>query len=91
MNTATPFEAAALAHPGRTYAPDLTGPRFWIDTTAQRGGWERKDGTEGGELLFDRLASGALDLIDFDGAYALPLAIVGALRAAGVVVSDDFL
>lgn len=69
---------------------DLTGPRFDIDTAALRGFWERKDGTEGGELIFDRLASGALDLVDFDGAACLPLAIVGALRAAGVVVSDDF-
>lgn len=72
------------------YTHDLTGPRFGIDTAAMHGYWERKDGSEGGELLFERLASGALDLVDYDGAYALPLAIVGALRAAGVVVSDDF-
>lgn len=70
---------------------DLTGPRFGIDTAALRGFWDRKDGTEGGELRFDRLSSGALDLIDYDGAYALPLAIVGALRSAGVNVSDDFI
>jgi hypothetical protein len=79
MNTAT------------AYNFDLTGPRFGIDTAALYGFWERKDGTEGGELRFDRLASGALDLTDFDGAYALPLAIVGALRSAGVRVSDDFI
>ncbi len=77
----------ALADSGRF---DLVGPRFWIDTTARRGCWERKDGTEGGELLFDRLESGALDLVDFDGAGSLPVAIVCALRSVGVRVSDDF-
>ena len=78
MNTATGYQFS------------LTGPRFGIDPAALYGFWERKDGSEGGGLWFDRLASGALDLIDYDGAACLPLAIVGALRAAGVVVSDGF-
>lgn len=77
MNTATEYKF------------DLTGSRFGIDTTALYGYWDRKDGSEGGGLWLSR-PNVDLVLTDFDGATCLPLAIVGALRAAGVVVSDDF-
>lgn len=72
------------------YVFSLAGPRFGIDPAALYGFWDREDGSEGGGLWFGRLASGALDLIDFDGAAYLPHTIVDDLRSAGVVVSDDF-
>lgn len=67
-----------------------------IDTDALYGYWERKDGSEGGGLWFDRLPAGTvgfaagLDLIDFDGAFDLPKAVKTALVAAGVYLDKTF-
>ena len=77
MNTAT------------EYIFSLTGPRFGIDPVALCGFWERKDGSKGG-LQLGRLASVALELIDFDGGVWLPLAVVDALRAVGASVAPHF-
>ena len=57
------------------------------------GYWEHKDGTEGGELTFERVetrGSVTLELTDFDGDYELPGKVIEALRDAGFIVSDDF-
>jgi len=62
-----------------------------IDTSAQYGYWERKDGSEGGGLWFERLdTKGTLRLIDYDGAAEMPRSVVAALRAAGVVLDEEF-
>ena len=62
-----------------------------IDTAALYGYWERKDGSEGGGLWFERLdTKGTLELIDYDGAFELPRSVVAALRAAGVVMDETF-
>lgn len=65
-----------------------------IDSAALYGYFERKDGSEGGGLWFqktwDKVDGDCLELIDFDGMYALPFAIVDALRASGVIVDADF-
>lgn len=61
-----------------------------IDEWKRYGYWEYRDGTEGGGLWFDRDDTGALELVDFDGAGQLPFAVVKHLRDAGFVVDDTF-
>lgn len=71
------------------YVFDLVGDRFQIDRQALYGYWTRQDGSEGGGLWLESGAEG-IELSDFDGGSSLPRAIVNGLRAAGVIVSDDF-
>lgn len=61
-----------------------------IDRAALHGYWERRDGTEGGELMFDRMSDGRLELADYDGTFCLPRPVTRALRTAGFVVHEDF-
>lgn len=61
-----------------------------IDHAALYGYFERKDGSEGGGLWFDRTEAGALELSDYDGTACLPLAVIAALRSHGVTVAADF-
>lgn len=61
-----------------------------IDESAMYGAWEYRDGTEGGGLWFERLDDGRLDLVDYDGAFALPQAVIVALRGADVSVEEIF-
>lgn len=75
-------------HPAE-YVFDLVGDRFLIDRQALYGYWTRQDGGEGGGLWLESGAEG-IELSDFDGCSSLPRAIVNGLRAAGVIVSDDF-
>lgn len=69
-------------------APDLG--TVGIDRAALYGYWERKDGSEGGGLWFDRLDDGSIELVDYDGAFELPRSVVAALRAAGIVLDETF-
>lgn len=46
--------------------------------------------TATGVIAGSNLKNGKLELIDFDGAAALPLKVVNALRAAGVTVEPEF-
>ena len=52
--------------------------------------YDCRDGTEGGGLWFERLDDGRLDLVDYDGSFALPNAVIDALRASGVSVEEIF-
>ena len=61
-----------------------------IDTTALYGYFERKDGSEGGGLWFDRLADNRLELADYDGLAVLPRSVVACLKAAGFVLDESF-
>lgn len=61
-----------------------------IDEAALYGGWDRKDGMEGGGLWFERLADGRLDLTDYDGDFCLPKAVIKALREANINVEEIF-
>jgi hypothetical protein len=61
-----------------------------IDVFACHGYWEREDGSEGGELLFDALPDGRLELMDYDGAFELPRPVLRTLKAHGVVVGEEF-
>ena len=62
-----------------------------IDPTALYGYWEHKDGSEGGGLWFERTEAGDLELVDYDGDYALPRLVIAALCAAeGVTLPEDF-
>lgn len=61
-----------------------------IDPAALYGYFERKDGSEGGGLWFERTEAGGLELADYDGTACLPMAIITALRAHGVTVTPDF-
>lgn len=61
-----------------------------VDEDALYGYWEHKDGSEGGGLWFSHSEDGPLDLIDYDGDYMLPKAVIDALRLAGFRVDADF-
>lgn len=61
-----------------------------IDPAARYGYFERKDGSEGGGLWFDKTEAGGLELVDFDGLPCLPSFVARALRAHGVTVDADF-
>lgn len=61
-----------------------------IDSHSLYGYWERKDGSEGGGLWFERIEGGALELVDYDGLACLPRSVVAALRAAGYVLDESF-
>lgn len=61
-----------------------------IDTAALYGYFERKDGSEGGGLWFERTEGGALELVDYDGVACLPRSIVEALRGAGFILDETF-
>lgn len=60
-----------------------------VDTTACYGYFERKDGSEGGGLWFER-NNGRLHLTDYDGMSILPKRVIKALRSLKIVVSRDF-
>jgi hypothetical protein len=61
-----------------------------IDESAMYGGWDRKDGMEGGGLWFERLTDGRLNLTDCDGDFGLPKAVIKALRDANINVNENF-
>lgn len=61
-----------------------------IDESALYGGWEHKNGMEGGGLWFELLEDGRLDLVDYDGDYWLPKAVIKALREANISVEEIF-
>jgi hypothetical protein len=81
----TAYNFTITLHP---YGPEagVTG----IDPTALYGYFERKDGSEGGGLWFERTEAGGLELSDYDGTACLPAAVTKALRAHGVTVTADF-
>lgn len=59
-----------------------------LDTKARYGYWEYRNGSEGGGLWFEPV--GPLELVDYDGGYFLPPAVIRALRAAGVSVDPEY-
>jgi hypothetical protein len=61
-----------------------------IDTLMCHGYWEYADGEEGGELLFEVLEDGRLELVDYDGAFQLPRPVVAALTAHGIAIDETF-
>ena len=76
-----------ILHP---YGDDATLGTVSVCKAHMRGYWERRDGSEGGELLFDRLPGGVYELVNYDGAFSLPVAVVNSLRAAGFVLDESF-
>lgn len=81
----TEYNFSITLHP---YGAD--GGKTEIDPVALYGYFERKDGSEGGGLWFDRAESGALELVDYDGVSGLSLKVITAMRDAGVIVDADF-
>lgn len=65
------------------------GNEIHIDPARLYGYWERRDGSEGGGLWFELLPDGKLELIDYDGDYELPQAVVELLRAEGYVLDGE--
>ena len=62
-----------------------------IDPKAQYGYWEHRDCTEGGGLWFGPADhTGALELLDYDGAFELPRRVVEGLRIAGFKLDATF-
>ena len=61
-----------------------------VDPVALYGYFERKDGSEGGGLWFDRAEGDTLELVDYDGVATLPKAIIECLRHNGATVDADF-
>lgn len=79
----------------RPYGND--GGTVEIDSSSLYGCWEHKDGTEGGGLWFQReLINGRLDkkgpleLIDYDGAFSLPLPVIKSMRDHGIIIDEDY-
>jgi hypothetical protein len=68
----------------------LDGGKTGIDPVALYGYFERKDGSEGGGLWFDRAEGDTLELVDYDGVSCLSPKVIAALRGAGFVVGVDF-
>ena len=56
-----------------------------VDTAAQYGYFENNLNGSGGGLWFENGA-----LVDYDGVAVLPMKVIKALRAAGLIVSEDF-
>lgn len=81
----TEYNFTATLHP---WGPEHGA--IGIDPAALYGYFERKDGSEGGGLWFERTEAGNLELSDYDGTACLPMAIITALRAHGVTVTPDF-
>lgn len=73
----------------RPWGDDHNLGEVGIDRAALHGYWEYRDGTEGGELWFEAMPDGSLELTDYDGAFTLPVRVIIALRAGGIVVGDD--
>jgi hypothetical protein len=71
------------------YGNDKDAGTIGIDKHNLHGYWEYPDGTEGGELLFERDGD-LLILVDYDGAFELPRRVVNTLRNHGYVVDEDF-
>lgn len=71
---------------------DISTSGWTIGTSiCQLSGWfERDDDGTGGNLLYERNDADRLALIDYDGAFALPPAVVIALREAGVQLDRSF-
>lgn len=70
-----------------TSSPD---GKIGIDFDQLHGYWERRDGSEGGELWFELNENGCYELIDFDGAYELPARVIDALLTHGIMVDEVF-
>lgn len=73
----------------RPYGDNPDAGIVQIDTAARYGYWEHRNGSEGGGLWFQPVnldAASPLELVDYDGSYYLPPAVVRALQAAGVVI-----
>jgi hypothetical protein len=83
----TDYNFTIKLHPYGT-APDVGIVE--IDPAALYGYFERKDGSEGGGLWFDRAEGDTLELVDYDGVSCLSPKVIAALRAAGVTVDADF-
>ena len=62
------------------------GDKIMIDTFALYGHWEKPNGEEGAGLWFEYTTTGHLDLLDYDGCFALPKRVCDALRSVGVIV-----
>jgi hypothetical protein len=69
---------------------DVKTSRTGVSKTELKGYWERADGSDGGELLFEKDDDGVLNLIDYDGAPCLANAVVEELRGAGFLVDSSF-
>ena len=86
-----PYTYTLTLHP---YGDNPDAGIVQIDPAARYGYWEYHNGAEGGGLWFQPAnpdtAAGPLELVDYDGAYFLPVSVVRALREAGFVVGVDF-
>jgi hypothetical protein len=72
------------------YNFSLKSSRTFIDPVQRYGYWNRKDGSEGGGLWFGPIKGcDQLQLIDYDGCSALPLAVIAEIRALGIYVPQD--
>jgi hypothetical protein len=69
---------------------DVKTDHTGVDTTELKGYWDRADGSDGGELLFEKDDDGGLNLIDYDGCMFLQMSVITELREAGFIVSADF-
>lgn len=85
-----PEPAANVLGVLRSEGVTIPGWTMSMSPTELRGSFERdRDGTGGG-LWFEVNEAGQLELIDYDGVFALPKPVLRALRSAGVNAGRDF-
>jgi hypothetical protein len=79
-------QAEALSLRLSTHKGTYTGFHHSGGRQLVKGWWERKDGSEGGELLIDL---SDCTLADYDGAYSLPEYVKAELVALGVTITEQ--
>lgn len=74
----------------KPYGDDPTRGVVLIDPVSRAGYWEHRDGSEGGGLWFAPVPGrDYLELLDYDGAFDLPEAVIQSLVDSGFAVNLD--
>lgn len=63
-----------------------------VDTTAERGYFEHDilGDQSGGRLTFERNDAGQIEIIDYDGVWALPREVIDGLLQHNIIVSGGY-
>jgi len=86
MNMAYTFDIVLYPYGEPPYRRKNENGIIAIDSNKLYGYWEHRDGSEGGGLWFSPLASGDIELSDYDGCCQLPIAVINALRSHDLII-----